>query len=126
MGNHFVHRNALAVQTEHPFYHAGDMVRGSVFLNVVEPFASDGLRLAVCVCEVVLPLCDTRMKVEGTEIVHFTRDRSDGDGNSVTDVFAESLPRLQSQQVVCHMMMFDDTKAPISPPRRCLLAWRAW
>ena len=47
MGNHFVHRNALVVQTEHPCYRPGDRVCGAVYANVIEPFDCEGLRLSV-------------------------------------------------------------------------------
>eukprot|EP00300_Choanocystis_sp_HF-7_P021769 c20866_g1_i1.p1 GENE.c20866_g1_i1~~c20866_g1_i1.p1 ORF type:complete len:408 (-),score=77.19 c20866_g1_i1:28-1224(-) len=35
--------NAIRITTDHPVYHSGDTVTGCVYLNVVEPFESNGI-----------------------------------------------------------------------------------
>ena len=47
MGNEFTKNNAIFVRLSQPFYQPGDLVSGTIFLNVVEPFTCTELYLRV-------------------------------------------------------------------------------
>jgi hypothetical protein len=47
MESDFCQKNSMLVRTLRPFYYAGEEVRGTVYLNLVEAFSCEGLTLQV-------------------------------------------------------------------------------